>query len=72
MDKLSKYLCLIVDRNTKKVYAEYEIEASDWYFARSIAYEQYKKLIITMLIGVLIVLKYRGYHEYNFWCIYQR
>jgi hypothetical protein len=32
-----KHLCLVINRQTRQVYAEYEIEAKDWYFARNIA-----------------------------------
>lgn len=36
-----KYLCIIVDRETKKEITSYEIDAKDWYYARHQARLQY-------------------------------
>ena len=40
---MKKFLVRILDRQTKKTLTEYEIEALDWYYARHIGIDNYRK-----------------------------
>ena len=38
-----KHLVIIIDRDTRKTLAEYEIEAADFYYARHIGCDKFRK-----------------------------
>ena len=40
---MQKHLCIIIDRATREGLAEYEVEAADWYYARHLAAELFKR-----------------------------